>query len=142
MSNSQFFHIFDFDGVLFDFRKTWKLFPNTIQILKNLKQKGYRIALASKRQANSSFSEQILNVLRENNIHDLFDGIYIADQTKVTHILTMQNNLEKKYGTSLKPILYDDDEQNIKECSSAGYITVHINTHEGIKESDIIKEDS
>lgn len=126
---------FDFDGVLFDHTQTWKLFPAASIILRELGDLGYTLALVSKREANSQYSEQILSVLRESKIDKYFSHVIIQNTSKTIHISTVLKAIGNE---KLKCVLYDDDELNIKECSQAGYSCVHIDTKTGINSGHIV----
>ena len=82
--------IFDYDGVLFDFRKTWKLFPATRSILEKLTKglygKKYIVCLCSKRKENSKYAQDIINVINLNNYGSYFSVIKIHSQSKVKSI--------------------------------------------------------
>jgi|SRR5579871_3792731 len=124
---------FDFDGVLFDFLGKWVLFDNAKPILESLKSKGYTMALVSARAANSEYSEQIMSVLKEQKIDHYFNHIVIQYTPKTYHLMEVMEITK-----SDKLVLYDDTEQNIKDCEAYGHKCVKINPNKGIQFDDIV----
>lgn len=129
---------FDFDGVLFDHGKTWALYPGIRELLRDLHDKKYVIALASKRPENTVFHQGAIDTLRNSNVIELFSVIVIKHQSKVHHLQEITDAVKLTHKKVLSCVFYDDEKLNIEEVTQVGYRCVFIDNRVGLTSNDLI----
>lgn len=96
-----------------------KLYPDSLDILADLKAKGYQLALAS-RTEEPSWARQLIQLF---NIDHYFEFQEIYPSTKVRHLTQIANNAN----VELSEILFFDDElRNIYDTQLIGVKAVHV----------------
>lgn len=126
--------VFDFDGVIWDPWKTKQLHPYTLEILNDLKAKGYRLFAASKRMENTIYEQNLYNTIKHFQLESYFEKVIVKSCSKVHHI----NDIIAL--TNCKPlevVFYDDEVQNVRDVTAIGIISVLVNPEYGIMHHDI-----
>lgn len=118
-------------GKLFDQDKKWlRLYPETITVLKMLRQHQRIIAVAS-RTYKPEWAEQLLNLFKINSFFDLKE---IYPESKIIHIEKIQAHVKQPYE---QMVFFDDEQRNIEETRHLGITSVKIEN--GITIEDIQK---
>ncbi len=138
--------VFDLDFTLWDAGGTWcdctnppykringhvedsngskiKLYPDVVDILSELKEQSFSLALASRTEA-PSWAQQLLKLL---DIEHFFNHQEIYPGSKIQHFTQLQKATGISYSNM---IFFDDEMRNIKEVGNLGVQAVYV--EEGI----------
>ncbi len=100
-----------------------KLYPDVVDILSELKEQSFSLALASRTEA-PSWAQQLLKLL---DIEHFFNHQEIYPGSKIQHF----TQLQKATGISYSDMIFFDDEmRNIREVGNLGVQAVYV--EEGI----------
>lgn len=97
-----------------------RLYPDVPAILKILKSKGFKIAIAS-RTIEPTWAVQLLRLF---DIEEYFDIFEIYPGSKTEHLKMIQKKTEIQYR---QIVFFDDEERNIKDVESLGIVCVLVN---------------
>lgn len=130
-------HVFDHDGVLLNHHvQPMYYYPGVYELIQNLHTQKVLMAVASRRIANSVYSEGLLSALKHAGLDKFMELVVIQDTPKSEHLDIVRRHLNSKYGDKgWRLVLYDDLQENIDVVRKAGFEGVLCN---GLNKADLL----
>lgn len=126
--------LFDFDGVLCLDRSG--RVTSEVKSLINKRRSLHPITIVSRREKDSIYSKAIYDILELEGIRHWFSHIIIKDVSKREHI----SEIKAIYGEDKHYILYDDTQENIRDCSAVA-TCILVDGKIGLKEHHFKREE-
>ena len=95
------------------------LYPQVLEIMRNLKKMDVKIAAASRTET----PKEAKDFLRLIGIYHFFDHLEIYPGCKLAHFEKLRSSSEIEYG---KMIFFDDEKRNIKDIRQLGVTCIHV----------------
>jgi 2-haloalkanoic acid dehalogenase type II len=115
------------DNILINFINTTSLYPDSIHVLKKLKQSNFRIGLITDCDLNVANG-----ILKKHNLSNFFDIVIVSSEIKIykPNPLIFKEALKRTKCNSNEMIYVGDSEIDIKGAKEIGINTVIINRNE------------